>query len=1100
MKKVQFTDAYRGIQKRLVSFLSIAIIVMIGAGAYYITDFMANGSQKKGDDYYNELNYMDLQMVSSLGISDEQIKMISQIDEVEEVEGIVQLNGKIGNAGNMSNVFIYTTTDSINKIKLIEGKLPENQNEVAIAEDLAISSNIKINDYIKLSSSFNDENVLLNDELKVVGIYNHPNYVRKNSSEYTTIIDDSLIDQDVMNNLYTRVLIKQKGNDSNTFKDEYFENQFNLKNKLMALTPTLENLSIDYYKQIANEKIYKKVQEVELQFADAQDEINEAKKKAEAELAKALNTINASQAELDAAYNQLIEAQNLADYNESILNQKAAEYNKIKEIVDSFGIDVPKVRDLLAEFIKIVTELDDLMSNTVYDGVFNRDYAQQLIDNKLNALIDFIDNKIDDKIISFLDDIYPPAAEYFRNYLDTLSSTAKKLVAYLEARIDDVIDGTDPEFRELFDRIRSLLFGIKDAGQEALRIIDEYLSAPQQIERGKQAIADARWLISDGWIKYEDGKNRLASARSQYQTKKNEALAQIEDAQKQLDDKKAEAQAEIEKARNDFENLKCNWVLTDRRTEKGYNDLYSNTQSIAVAGKIFGVLFAVVGAIVCFSTLIIIIEDERKLVGTSKAFGFKNHEILSKYLSFGVLSSFFGCLFSIGLGIFGAQFFQGVIDNIGLFNISKSGIIIDYKKIVIITILAVLASALVAIGACVSLLRSPASTLMKGQVLTKQKKQKDAKNTRGSLYSRLIIRNMINDKARVIISIIIVAGSVIVMGLGFCLRDSFARMLTYQSSEVETYDYRIEVGSSVTDEQYQQIKRIFSDSRIDYAEGIYKGTYYNHQGKLNGLYYLVCDDSINNFIRIVDIDSDEQIKLPSEGAIVQNRMVENYDLKINDNLIIYDDKLDQYEVKYVGQYNNYIGRQIIMSYEAYEKVFKTKAKNNCFFVNLNGIDIKALSDLLDDVTYDISYYSPYEMYEKFKSIISLYNVIVFLMLGFAIIMSFMILTNLANIFVNRKKKELIVMRINGYSISKTKNYLSREAILTTVVGLILGVILGSHISTFAIKAMEQPDTQFVRDFNPRAWIIAIAIEVLFASIIYAISFRKIDNLDFREIT
>ena len=1099
MKKTQFIDAYRGIKKRLVSFLSIVIIVLIGAGAYYITDFMTHGSQKKGNDYYNELRYMDMQMVSSLGISDEQIKMISELDEVEAVEGIVQLNGKLGNTGHMANVVIFTSTESINRIKLIEGRLPENQNEVAIAEDLASSINIKLNDYIKLSSSFNDENVLLNDELKVVGIYNHPNYVRKNSTEYTTIIDDSLINQDVMNNLYTRVLIKQKGNNVNTFDDRYFENQFNLKNKLMALTPALEDSSIDYYKQIANERIDRKVEEVETQFADAQSEIDDAKKKAETELAKALNTINASQAELDAAYNQLTEAQNLADYNESILKQRAAGYNNIKEKVDSFGIDVQQVRGLLAEFVRIVSDLDDLMSNSVYNGKFGRDYAEQLI-NKLNALIDFIDNKINKTIISFLDEVFPEGAEYFRDYFDTLNSNAKELVAYLQDRIDDVIDGTELKFRELFDRIRSLLFGVKDMSEGALGKIDEYLAAPGLIEKGKQAIADAKWQISDGWLKYEDGKNRLASARKEFETKKNEALGKIEDAQKQLDDKKAEAQAEIEKARSDFDNLKCNWVLTDRRAEKGYNDLYSNTHSVAVAGKIFGILFGVVGAIVCFSTLIIIIEEERKLVGTSKAFGFKNHEILSKYLSFGVLSSFFGCILSIGLGIFGGQFFQTAIDNIGLFNISKAGIIVDYKKIAIITLLAMLASALVAIGACVSLLRSPASTLMKGQVLTKEKKKKEAKNTNGSLYSRLIIRNMINDKARVIISIIIVAGSVIVIGLGLCLRDSFADMLTYQSSRVETYDYRVEIGPSVTDEQYQEIKRILTDSRIDFAEGLYQGTYYNHQGKLDGLYYLVCDDSIAGFINILDVNTHEHMKLPKDGAIFQNRMVENDNLKINDKVVIYDDKLDEYEITYVDEYNNYIGRQIIMSYEAYEKVFNKKAKNNCFFIKLNGVDLEALTEILGDVTYDISYYSPHEMYDKFKSVVSLYNLIVFMMLGFAIMMSFMILTNLANIFVNRKKKELIVMRINGYSISKTKNYLSREAILTTVVGLILGVALGAYLSTFVIRAMEQPDTQFVRDFNLKAWIISAAIEAVFAFIVYTITFKKIDNLNFREIT
>jgi ABC-type antimicrobial peptide transport system permease subunit len=129
----------------------------------------------------------------------------------------------------------------------------------------------------------------------------------------------------------------------------------------------------------------------------------------------------------------------------------------------------------------------------------------------------------------------------------------------------------------------------------------------------------------------------------------------------------------------------------------------------------------------------------------------------------------------------------------------------------------------------------------------------------------------------------------------------------------------------------------------------------------------------------------------------------------------------------------------------------------------------------------------------------LYNLIVYVTTGIAIIMSFMILSNLANIFLNRKKTELTVMRINGFSIKQTKGYLSRETIVTTAVGVILGVLVGAVLAPLVIKTMEQPDLQFVRTFHVVAWVAAVVLEVLFSIVINSFVFRKVKDLNFRDV-
>lgn len=66
-------------------------------------------------------------------------------------------------------------------------------------------------------------------------------------------------------------------------------------------------------------------------------------------------------------------------------------------------------------------------------------------------------------------------------------------------------------------------------------------------------------------------------------------------------------------------------------------------------------------------------------------------------------------------------------------------------------------------------------------------------------------------------------------------------------------------------------------------------------------------------------------------------------------------------------------------------------------------------------------------------------------------------------------------------------------------GVVLGVLMGAAIAPIMIRLMEQPDIQFVRPFHGMAWLIAAGLEVLFSVIINSFVFRKVKDLDFRDV-
>lgn len=1099
MKKTQLVDAFREIQKRFVSFMSIAIIILIGAGAFFVTNFISAGSAKTGTEYYERLNYMDLQMVSSLGISADQVREIAAIEGVEDAEGVIQLQGKMAGAGSTYDITLLSTTDRINIKDVIEGRLPTNSGECAIAADLANLSGISIGDKVTLSVTFNDQDPLLNDSLVVTGIFNHPSFVRRGAT-YSVMADKTAFNDEVLHGLYTRVVITQKDNDENTFYDAYFDRLGDLKNSLDGRLPQFEESSVAYVKGIYSAEIDEKEAEANAQLDDAQKELDEAREKAQKELNNALYKINAGQQELDAAYSQIASAESQIAAGESELSSRTAEYLSLKNRVESYGIDVQALYDTLSGYEQKLAGLSALMSDPQYLQEYSETAAQALV-SKLNEYIGALEElKSHTDIISEFD----PNNEFgLVDYINEKISDAQQLIARIgEITHDGIVDGSDEMYALLFNRVKPVVDHGDSLLKSVMAKIQDYLSAESRIASARQQLENARAQLEAAKAQYEDGVKQLSAARSQYEKKKAEVNEQLSGAQDEIDRKRLEAQEAIADARKELESLSCSWVLTDRRAETCYNELASNINSIKNAGTVFGILFAFVGGLVCFSTLIIIIEEEKKYVGTTKAFGFHNLEILGKYLIFGIASAILGIILSLGVSVVMAGMMQKAIAALGMFNTGVGDVVIDYRKVIYVTIGIIAGSIIVTVLSCMSLLRSSASDLMKGQSTSSRpkKQKKEAGKQRGTLYSRLIVRNMVNDLARVIVSIIIVAGSVLVIGTGISLRDSFRDMLTAQTEYIDRYDLRVDLGTTVDEKQKEKIEQVFIENGIEYVPAAYKGLLYLNNGVPDGIYVLVTEtDEIRGFINIKDPKTKEDVAIPEQGMLVQNRMVENKKLSKGDSFTIYDGSLNRHTVTYAGQYNNYVGRQIIMSRQAYEEAFDTEYVSNCFYIRLNGNDPGLIKNMISSVSSDLSYYRPDSVWDKFKSIVSLYNIVVVVMLGFAVIMSFMILTNLANIFINRKKKELIVMRINGFSIKKTREYLTRETILTTILGLIAGVVLGSRFITVIIKAMEQPDTQFVRTFNTKAWVIAVAVEAVFALIIYTLSFRKIKDLNFREI-
>lgn len=1214
MKKTQKKDAVRNIRKRIVSYLSICLVIMLGLGGFFITRYMGAGINAKATEFYKDRAFKNFELISSLGITDEDLAQLKGVDGITDAEGVIRVDGTLTKGDLKRNAEIISMTERISVPVIVEGKAPAAKDECMIGEDFAFICGLKVGDKVQLampefgssgSLSSDDmdlgidedadeeadeeiaeeekekEKVLFREEFTVTGLMRHPDYLRRKSVN-TVVLPWTAYNKEVTEGYYTHAfLLSEEPKGTDILSNKYFEKTAGTKKTLEELTDTLAEDSAARAKSKAYAMIDEEWQKALAQLGDAQDEIDENEANLNDELAKARKELEDAQKELDSKVSDAEEKirageKKIKDAEKKI---KAGE-KKIRAGEKEVQANEKKIRDgekeindakktlklideNLPEAKKHIKELRDRYEGDLDANLRNLAMAQELLDklkgldqdseafkNAAKELADFIIDKQDlirkvqafcsmDEVMSIAEKIRDVTGidatgtiSAIKNFdvnglitlargvsetggdisgfikkvqelVDNINDTLKKLdefdeyIKTYEANRSDI-------YKQLADKEKELAAGKKALAEGKRKLAaakKELAAAKKELAAAKQKLAASKKELASEKSRYQaqirDGWSLYFSRKAEYETKLEEAKALLAENREAAEAKLAEAKAEVEK-------IECKWLVLDRRANAGYIDVKSSSAGVNSAGLAFGILFILISAIVCFSTLAIIIEEQKKMVGTVKAFGFHKGEILGKYLVFGVSAAVAGCIAGILIALGLSGFVLKKYNEAGMYLFGEAGSVITPGSTVIACLCMVLVCALSTVIACTDILKSPASVLMKGGSAkarsNKSNKKKTTSAKGGSLYSRLIMRNMIEDKVRVLISIAIIAFSTVLIGTGISMKLAFDGMRDKQVTDVYKYDVRVDLGDKVTPEQKGELDKTLTDAGADFTFASYETHLYRWDDKLDALNVLTGDpEELGEFFAIRDLKTGDKLALPDDGVLVQKKMKESYDMTTGSEIPVMDSGLELKDAAVKGYFQNYVGRLMVTSPDGYRKIFGEEPVYNCYYVKANGADLKELEGDLLAVTEDVGFEEAGEFTSKFEAVSFLYNIIVYLSTGIAILMSFMILTNLANIFLNRKKTELTVMRINGFSIKQTKGYLARESVVTTGIGVVLGVLLGAFVTPFMIRMTEQPDLQFVRTFHPAAWITAVILEVIFAIIINTLVFRKVKNLNLRDV-
>ena len=672
---------------------------------------------------------------------------------------------------------------------------------------------------------------------------------------------------------------------------------------------------------------------------------------------------------------------------------------------------------------------------------------------------------------------------------------------------------------------------------------EELLSAGRQITDGKSQIAAARSQldgtksqITDGkaqilsaWAllnEKEDtlnaskaqlasGEQELADGRSEYEQAAKEAEEQITDGQakitdgeKQLTDAKqqiADAKAEIKK----IENPK--WYVQTREdalTEyQGYGDNADRMRSI---GKVFPVLFFLVAALISLTTMTRMVEEQRVQIGTMKALGYGKAAIAGKYIGYALIATLGGSIFGVLAG-------EKILPFIIIY-----AYMILYKHLPAILVpyhmsyalqasgIAVACTLIATIASCYKELAAEPAELMR-PAAPKQGKRILLERI-GIIWKHLnftwksTVRNLIRYKKRFFMTIFGIGGCMALMVVGFGLKDCIYEIVSLQYEKVQFYDAATYMSDDISEENRQQLHD-YLDQNADIKETIearmQKTDVKSASGKKT-LYLMVPSDNekIEDFLSFHSrTNKDEVYSLKKDEVILTEKMASLLNVKVGDELTIEDEDRGDQTVTVGAICENYMSHYLYLSPEKYEELYGVPAEYNTIIYSVKDgkddqiekIGTKLLS--MDGVL-NVSYTSSIE--GRLDDMLRSLNLVIVVLIVSAGMLAFVVLYNLNNINITERQRELATLKVLGFYDGEVASYVYRENILLTIIGSVVGMVLGNLLHRYIILTVEVEEAMFGRQIHWQSYLYSFLFTVAFSLFVNWVMFYKLKKIDMVE--
>ena len=1077
MKTALFKDGIKEIKNSYKRFISILLIVLLGVGFFAGIRAASPDMKKTIDEYFDKLNVMDVQVISTLGLTNDDIKAIENIENVEKVEGSYQTDAIVKIEDEEAIVKLETFSESINHLELVEGRLPENKKECAVESKFLAETGYKIGDTIEIEIEdiTNDdgekEKVLKENKVEIVGIVKSPLYISTDRGstklgsgviDYYLYVSKENINVDLYTNIYLTV---ENAKELETTSNKYSDLVEKVEDELESISDERRQARYDELYNSANSKI-----------EDAQKELNEEKEKAEKELEDAQKKLDDGKKELESgrqeletnranANSQFKSAENKIEEAKKTLEENKQKYEEEKEKAQ---IQIKEYEEQLSLLKQTQKQLNEVNNNLKV--------AKENL-NKLELQLENAQTEEEKtKIQEQIDTLNIQIQTLNATILVIESELEKQGVTDLEATITKLEDGIETANKEL------------ENGEKQLK------EAQKQIEENEKELQNQK---NSTYYQLNQAENEINASEKELQDGEKE----LEKAKKEFDEKIEEAEEKLLEAKEELNDIeKPEWFVLDRNQNIGYASYIQDTDRVASLAEVFPIVFFLVAALISLTSMSRMVEEQRVQIGTLKALGYGKRQIASKYLIYASLATVIGGL--IGLFI-GFNFLPKVIaDMYGMvYNVPEVILQFNTDIAFIGMSFAVLCTVGATLYTCIRQLRYKPATLMRPKSPKAGKRVLLEKITfiwkHLNFTAKVTARNLFRYKKRFLMTIIGVCGCTALI----------IDMVTKQFGEIDKYNINISLKEEKYGKNLESLKEeIKENDEIESVLGVNIQSVKVIKNDNNQSIQLIIPEDVNqleDYISLRDRKNKEnKYVLDNTGIILSEKLANLLEIKKGDIILLENSDGIRKEVQVSNITENYIMHYIYMSPELYNEVFNTRIESNVILaktVNMTEEEETKLGKVLLNDSENISGVSfTSASHNMFETVMENMQIVVWILIISAGLLALVVLYNLLNANISERIRELATIKVLGFYDREVYSYIARETIILTIIGMIIGLLGGYSLTMYILKTCELDITMFNPEVKLLSYIFGILITIFFAVIVNIVTYFSLKKIDMIE--
>ena len=1144
MGKAYWKDIWRTVRNEKKRFVSIAVIATLGVTMMCGLRASCIDLRHSADTFFDEQKLFDIRVLSTLGLTDEDIQSLENVEGVSEAEGgysetVYTLHDEV-----RKSIEIHALSENgFNQPYLLEGSFPEKDNEILITKKYLQETGKGIGEKIVLDEE--PEN-LLNSTYVISGIIVDAMDINSTEgsmafrstamTDYVGYVLPEAADSDI----YTAAYLMVDGTaELNCYTEEY-------EQKVEAVIHTIESEIKKQREQARYDEVYGDAmeewldgkQEMEDEFAKADKEIADAKE----ELADGKQKLIDGRKEIEDGRKQIKDGRAELKKQEKLAKKEFA--NAKQEIEDgkdkllSGEKELEKAYDQLVEGqkqleagkeeLKLQEETAKAQFQAGYDQIAEAKkqveegytLAKQSVDT-LNMQIQAINMQLQDETLpeekkmelegtltalkGYLVQAENGLAEaeagkiQLENEKAALIQKEEETNAQLEAAWQQ-LDATQKELDAGFEQCqkganeieageKELEAGEKELAKQEKKAFKQIKDGYDELKKAEKELKDGEQEIIDGEKELADGEKELAESIAEYEEEKADAIAELEEAKEEI---------------NDIDMTK--WYVQDRNTLSGFSNVKSDATSIQAIGDIFPILFLIVAVLISLTTITRMVDEERGLIGTYQALGFTNKEIRRKYMIFAAASCLIG----------------GIAGDIGGYIILPKFLFTVFHVMYLIPNYSIYFDALFGLGGIILFevgvlgatiyaverkLRHMPATLMRPKAPKSGSRVLLERFTfvwkRLSFLNKVTARNLFRYKKRMFMTIFGIMGCTALLLCGFTIKNTVSEMIPQQYENIYKYDLMVVADQEPGDDDCEEMAdRIANDKLIEQYifVRIESMEIFNQEGKKEALQVIVVPDGemLAPYIHLKD--EDNQVFTLKDGEIFLTKNATRIlKVKEGDVLTWQNQDLLEAQAPFTMIVENYLGNMAYMTVSTYEEMFGEYAANGALAEFSDECkDQAGYADKLEREDGIMSAISTEQMAAEFEPAFGLINMVVYVVLVLAAMLAFVVLFTLSNTNISERERELATIKVLGFYDTEVHSYVNKETIILTGLGIVFGMPAGWLLGRYVMGILEFPSLEFYISLYPVSYVIAAVITVVFAVVVNSITDRTLNKINMIE--